>query len=120
MIWVHPKEWFITKAKIGGTKKLNFDKIKALEPDLIIGNKEENDRDQIEKLMELYPVWMSDINTLKDQVEHLTLSNVILAGRILQLESTPFINYDAVHAYAEEHKIDTSTAFTAIINNLIE
>ena len=39
---VHPEEWFKTKARIGGTKQLNIQKIKELKPDLIIANKEEN------------------------------------------------------------------------------
>jgi ABC-type Fe3+-hydroxamate transport system substrate-binding protein len=63
---LHPEEWFRTKARVGGTKKYDFEKIKALAPDLIIGNKEENERKQIETLMNIYPVWMSDIYSLKD------------------------------------------------------
>src|SRR3990172_8798295 len=58
---VHPDEWFRTKTKVGGTKIYDFEKIKSLNPDLIIGNKEENEQQQIEKLMKEYPVWMSDI-----------------------------------------------------------
>ena len=42
--------WFQTKTRIGGTKTPDFDKIKALTPDLIIGNKEENTKEQIEQL----------------------------------------------------------------------
>ena len=63
---VHPKSWLETKTRIGGTKKLNLEKIKELKPDLIIGNKEENEKKQVEELMKLYPVWMSDIKTLED------------------------------------------------------
>jgi len=66
---VHPAEWFQTKPRIGGTKTLNLEKIAALEPDLIIGNKEENDREQIEWLSARFPVWMSDIYTLDDAVD---------------------------------------------------
>ncbi len=66
---VHPSEWFQTKARVGGTKTINFEKIAALRPDLIIGNKEENDRAQIETLAEHYPVWMSDITTLQDATD---------------------------------------------------
>lgn len=61
---VHPKEMHLLKPRIGGTKKLLLDKIAALQPDLIIGNKEENDKEQIEKLMQQFPVWMSDIKDL--------------------------------------------------------
>jgi len=63
---IHPSEWFQTKTRVGGTKKLNFDTIKALKPDLIIGNKEENSKADIEFLKLHYPVWMSDINNLDD------------------------------------------------------
>lgn len=63
---VHPKNWLETKAKVGGTKKLNIEKIKELKPDLIIGNKEENEKDQILELMKHFPIWMSDIKTLED------------------------------------------------------
>lgn len=63
---IHPKEKVKGKTKIGGTKNLNMDLIRSLKPDLIIGNKEENERGQIEELMQEFPVWMSDIFTLED------------------------------------------------------
>lgn len=66
---VHPKKWFRTKTRVGGTKKLNLEQIAALEPDLIIGNKEENEREPMEWLMQRFPVWMSDIATLDDAVD---------------------------------------------------
>jgi len=69
---VHPQEWFKTKTRVGGTKKINFDIIKQLEPDLIIGNKEENEKTFIEELMKRYNVWMSDIYTLKDAYDMIT------------------------------------------------
>ena len=63
---VHPEQWFRIKTRIGGTKKLDIDKIKSLKPDLILANKEENTKEQIEQLAEEFPVWISDINTLED------------------------------------------------------
>lgn len=63
---IHPEELFKTKERVGGTKKLNLDKIRALKPDLIIGNKEENERSQIEELQKEFNVWMSDIYNLED------------------------------------------------------
>lgn len=66
---VHPQHWFSTKVRVGGTKQYKMDIIKALNPDLIIGNKEENDRAQIENLAQHYPVWMSDIKTLEDALD---------------------------------------------------
>lgn len=63
---IHPKDKFKLTTKIGGTKKLNIQKIIDLKPDLIIGNKEENEQQQITELMKRFPVWMSDIETLAD------------------------------------------------------
>lgn len=63
---IHPEEWRKTKAIVGGTKNFDFDMIRSLNPDLIIGNKEENYQEGIEELQKHFPVWMSDIVTIDD------------------------------------------------------
>lgn len=63
---VHPKKAFSKAVKVGGTKKVNIEKVLALKPDLIIGNKEENDAGQIRVLSKAAPVWLSDVKTLED------------------------------------------------------
>ena len=63
---IHPQPSVKEVPVIGGTKDYRFDQIDQLRPDLIIGNKEENDRKGIEALSDRYPVWMSDIYTLSD------------------------------------------------------
>lgn len=63
---IHPNEWFKSKQRIGGTKTVDFEKIKSLQPDLIIANKEENTKSEIEELQKLYTVYVSDIFTLED------------------------------------------------------
>lgn len=66
---VHPKAWFRSKERIGGTKSVKLDVVRALQPDLIIANKEENDREQVEALAAEFPVWISDIKTLEDSYD---------------------------------------------------
>ena len=66
---VHPRGFKDQKTIIGGTKNFHFDKIDALRPDLIIGNKEENYKEGIEQLAALYPVWVSDIYDLEDALQ---------------------------------------------------
>lgn len=66
---VHPVEWFRSKTRVGGTKELKIDIIRQLQPDLIIANKEENVKEQIEKLEKHYPVWVSDVTDLNDAYE---------------------------------------------------
>ncbi|MBS1528652.1 MAG: ABC transporter substrate-binding protein [Bacteroidetes bacterium] len=66
---IHPEDKVKQKVKVGGTKQVDISVVKKLKPDLIIGNKEENERDQAEELMEHFPVWMSDINDLDSALE---------------------------------------------------
>ncbi len=66
---VHPKEKVEHVTKVGGTKDLNIPLIKAINPDLIIGNKEENERGQVEELIQHFPVWMSDISDLESALD---------------------------------------------------
>ena len=63
---IHPHEMYRSVARVGGTKKLHIEKIKELKPDLIIANKEENERSDIEELQKHFPVWISDIKNLDD------------------------------------------------------
>jgi ABC-type Fe3+-hydroxamate transport system substrate-binding protein len=66
---VHPAGRVKAKQRVGGTKRLDLDTIGRLQPDLIIGNKEENERADIVKLAESYPVWMSEVVTLGDALD---------------------------------------------------
>jgi ABC-type Fe3+-hydroxamate transport system substrate-binding protein len=61
---IHPEEWFRTKTRVGGTKQVNIEQIRQLQPDLIIANKEENVKDQIDALAKEWPVWVSDVSNL--------------------------------------------------------
>lgn len=63
---IHPESWFRSKTRVGGTKKLSIDVIHGLRPELIIANKEENVKEQVEELAKDYPVWVSDVNNLED------------------------------------------------------
>lgn len=77
---IHPIEKFAAKQKVGGTKKLKIDMIRQLKPDLIIGNKEENSRADIELLQKEFAVWMSDIYNLEDAMQ--TIANIgVLVNR---------------------------------------
>jgi len=70
---VHPIHWRKSKTVIGGTKKFDLDLIDSLQPDLIIGNKEENYEEGIQALRERYPLWMSDIVTFDHALDMIRL-----------------------------------------------
>ena len=63
---VHPNAWWQTKTRVGGTKNINFETIDSLQPTLIIANKEENTKEDIELLQSKYAVLLTDIPTLDD------------------------------------------------------
>ncbi len=63
---IHPENIVSKIPKIGGTKNLNIEKIKALNPDFIIANKEENEKFQVEELLQNFKIWVTDIQNLED------------------------------------------------------
>lgn len=66
---LHPPEARQRALVIGGTKNFDFEKIAALKPDLLLGNKEENYQAGIEELAAGYPMWLSDISTLPQALD---------------------------------------------------
>ncbi len=69
---VHPQQWFKTKTRIGGTKALDLNKINTLSPTLIIANKEENVKEQIETLNENFEVMVTEIKSPEDNLDLIT------------------------------------------------
>uniref|UniRef100_UPI00404A01E8 ABC transporter substrate-binding protein n=1 Tax=Flavobacterium sp. TaxID=239 RepID=UPI00404A01E8 len=69
---VHPYHLKSTKNIIGGTKNLHIDKIKALNPDLVIANKEENTLEIVQQLAEFCLVWVTDIKNVADTLTMIT------------------------------------------------
>lgn len=97
---VHPEDWFRTKERVGGTKKLHLDKIRELKPDLIIANKEENTQEQIEELAKEFPVWISDIHNLPGALNMIQALGQVtgMEGRANQLVE------EIVHGFNQLHK----------------
>ena len=78
---IHPAEARTKATVIGGTKNFDFEKIAALKPDLIIGNKEENYQDGIEQLAATYPVWLSDISNLSEALDMIRRVGLIAGAK---------------------------------------
>lgn len=66
---VHPNEWFVTKQRIGGTKNIHIEKIKSLAPTLVIANKEENVKEQVESLEDFTKVHLTDVSNIEDALK---------------------------------------------------
>lgn len=63
---IHPQETVKKIEIVGGTKNLNIQKIKDLNPDIIIANKEENTQEQIEELQKDFKVVVTNVSTIED------------------------------------------------------
>lgn len=66
---VHPNEWFTTKTRIGGTKNIHIEKIKSLTPTLVIANKEENVKEQVESITAFTRVHLTDVSNYEDAIK---------------------------------------------------
>ena len=99
---IHPTQARKSATIIGGTKQFDLAKIAALQPDLIIGNKEENYPEGINQLAANYPVWMSDITTLADAL--------IMIQSIGDLTNTT--------TQAQTLTTEITTAFTALTQTI--
>ena len=66
---VHPYHFKSTKKRVGGTKKVHFEKIRLLQPDIIICNKEENTQEIVIELRKICTVWVTDIITIEDNFQ---------------------------------------------------
>lgn len=66
---VHPYHLRSTKKIVGGTKKVHVEKIRLLQPDIIIANKEENTEEIVAAMRQIAPVWVSDIVTIEDSLQ---------------------------------------------------
>lgn len=66
---IHPSSLRKEKTIVGGTKNINIEKIKALQPDIILCNKEENTKEIVEACLKIAPTHVSDIFTIDDVIE---------------------------------------------------
>jgi ABC-type Fe3+-hydroxamate transport system substrate-binding protein len=62
---IHPKAEMKKVKNIGGTKLVDFDRLRALKPDLIIGEKEENTAEMVAALEAEWPVFVTDVKDLE-------------------------------------------------------
>ena len=97
---IHPKNIVQNIKIVGGTKTLHLDTIKALEPDLIIANKEENTKEQIEILKESFPVMVTNIGNIEDN--YYFLKNL---GQLLHQDEKAKIYNSKTYEVLLENKI---------------
>lgn len=63
-----PEHWRETKSIVGGTKNVDADRIAELDADLVIANREENEKEDVDALSGIAPVYVTDVKTVPDAV----------------------------------------------------
>ena len=108
---IHPKAWWQHKTRVGGTKKVNFKTIETLQPTLIIANKEENTKEDIEQLQLKYDVLLTDITSLEEAYRFL-----LEIGRKVQREEKSMSLVNQIQAkFQSVVKIGQSSSFLYFI-----
>jgi iron complex transport system substrate-binding protein len=90
---VHPVHFKSTKKLVGGTKKVHYEKIRLLQPDIIIANKEENTKEIVEELSKICPVWVTDIVTIDDNNQMIADFGMLFNKRVEAQKWIDKINY---------------------------
>jgi ABC-type Fe3+-hydroxamate transport system substrate-binding protein len=79
---IHPHFVFQRTKRVGGTKKVHIDQVQHVQPDLIIANKEENVREQIQALQALFPVYTTHVPDVQAAINTLsTLGSLVQQPR---------------------------------------
>lgn len=63
---IHPADFVKKLPVVGGTKNFHPEKVRELRPDLVIVNKEENEKEPVEELMKDLNVMVTNIENLDD------------------------------------------------------
>lgn len=109
---IHPSEKIKNVEIVGGTKNLNIEKIKSLKPDLILANKEENVKEQVEILMKDFKVNVYNTETIEDN--YYLLKNL---GLLFHKEEKAQLFNLKIYEVLNQTKINSKTKVAYLIWN---
>ncbi len=69
---IHPAQPVQRVAVVGGTKDIDIDRVRALQPDLVIAEKEENPRPAVEALADSLPIFVCDVTDYASALRAIT------------------------------------------------
>lgn len=94
-----PEHWRSEKTIVGGTKEVDIETVRDLEPDLILANHEENTLEDVRSLEEIAPIFVTEVKTVEEALQMIrtvgTLTDTsdqtsTLAGQIIsRFDSLP-------------------------------
>jgi len=103
-----PEHWRSEKTIVGGTKEVNVETVRSLEPDLLLANHEENTEEDVAALDDIAPVFVTEVKTVEDALQMIRTVGTLtgtsdrtstLVGKIIsRFESLPaFASLRAVY-----------------------
>lgn len=66
---VRPEGWRSEKTIVGGTKQVDVETVRGLDPDLILANHEENTAEDVAALDEVAPVFVTEVKTVEEALD---------------------------------------------------
>ena len=96
---IHPKNVRKDKVIVGGTKNIHLEKIKVLQPDFILCNKEENTKKIVEDCSTIATTHVSDISTIEEIIALITYY-----GTLFSCEEKAALMNSALHAKFQDFK----------------
>ena len=111
---VHPGDELADVPRVGGTKNADVERIRALRPDLVLANKEENRRRTVEQLQAAsIPVFVTYPRTV-----HSALEDIAMLGRLLERPGPAAVVVERIEqawVRARERATDSPLAVAALI-----
>ena len=100
---VHPNHLLKTKSIVGGTKQIHLDRIKELQPDIILCNKEENTKEITETCEVISTVHISDIYTIDDTIQLIEMYGELFSieEKALEISNQIKIEHEKFQAWIE-------------------
>lgn len=77
---VHPARELADRVRVGGTKDLDLDRLEAVQPDLVIGNAEENSREIFAAVEARWPLYVAFPRTVDQATEDLRRMGALLGA----------------------------------------
>ena len=99
----YPEDRVSKLPNIGGTKTLHIDKIRLLNPDLILANEEENNKEQIESLYNEFPVYVCKVRSYDE-----ALQNILNTGKITGTDREAFEIATKIHTQFSKLPVATN------------
>jgi len=75
-----PSHWRAEKTIVGGTKEVDVERVRALDPDLILANHEENTREDVEALEPIAPVFVTEVKTVTEALDMIRTVGTLTAS----------------------------------------